>query len=238
MATLAEISRYILLTLTNVLSLYAVLCLVLKKKRSARSMLMYMMGKMIVVNIFLNQICGEYIASSPVSLSFYMIITLLTGILNYWMIFYTFSGSLAKILLVSLICEIVICVTGSSFMIGANLLKGNPDIWGMGGSVSWEDLLVPAGMLQFCTLLYKNGAKRLGAIKNYELKHQKVWGTACCICMIGGNFTMFPPCIISDLFCQQLSFSAYLCCLLYVLWCLASACCSPGTDRCCGCIII
>ena len=52
MATLAEISRYILLTLTNVLSLYAVLCLVLKKKRSARSMLMYMMGKMIVVNIF------------------------------------------------------------------------------------------------------------------------------------------------------------------------------------------
>ena len=192
MATLAEISRYILLTLTNVLSLYAVLCLVLKKKRSARSMLMYMMGKMIVVNIFLNQICGEYIASSPVSLSFYMIITLLTGILNYWMIFYTFSGSLAKILLVSLICEIVICVTGSSFMIGANLLKGNPDIWGMGGSVSWEDLLVPAGMLLFCTLLYKKGAKRFGAIKNYELKHQKVWGTACCICMIGGNFTMFP----------------------------------------------
>ena len=192
MATLAEISRYILLTLTNVLSLYAVLCLVLKKKRSARSMLMYMMGKMIVVNIFLNQICGEYIASSPVSLSFYMIITLLTGILNYWMIFYTFSGSRAKILLVSLICEIVICVTGSSFMIGANLLKGNPDIWGMGGSVSWEDLLVPAGMLLFCTLLYKKGAKRFGAIKKYELKHQKVWGTACCICMIGGNFTMFP----------------------------------------------
>lgn len=192
MAELTEISRYMLVVSTDILCLYAVLCLVLGKRRSAKAMLVFFLAKTVVVNILLNQIFGEYFAADPVRLSLYMVITLLTGIINYGMVCYTFHGSTAKILLVTIICEYIVSISGSLLMIGANILKKNPDIWEMGGSIDREDLLVPAGMCTLCVMLYKAGGKQLKKIRDYEVKHKKVWWLLWIVCTVTGNFSMLP----------------------------------------------
>lgn len=112
MAELIEVSRYILILLTDLSAFYAFLCLMLKKKRSAKVTIIYFGVKTLIVNIAMDQIYADQVMADPFLKKIYITIVIITAVLNYAVLCYTFQESFAKVALVSMLCEAAASLIG------------------------------------------------------------------------------------------------------------------------------
>ena len=96
MAELMEVSRYILILLTDLSAFFVFLCLMLKKKGSAKVTIIYFGVKTLIVNIAMDQIYADQIMADPFLGKLYITIVIITAVLNYAVLCYTFQGGASQ----------------------------------------------------------------------------------------------------------------------------------------------
>lgn len=192
MAELMEVSRYILILLTDLSAFYVFLCLMLKKKRSAKVTFIYFGVKTLIVNIAMDQIYADQIMADPFLEKLYITIVIITAVLNYAVLCYTFQGGFAKVALVSMLCEAAVSLIGIGLTFLANVLQGRPELLSYLGRLQWQDGIIPVGMCLICILIYKTCGNQLKRVREYELKHKKLWLILSLLWIGSALITMLP----------------------------------------------
>ena len=192
MAELMEVSRYILILLTDLSAFFVFLCLMLKKKGSAKVTIIYFGVKTLIVNIAMDQIYADQIMADPFLGKLYITIVIITAVFNYVVLCYTFQGSFAKVALVSMLCEAAASLIGIGLTFLANVLQGRPELLSYLGRLQWQDGIIPVGMCLICILIYRTCGNQLKRIREYELKHKKLWMVLSLLWIGSALITMLP----------------------------------------------
>lgn len=192
MAHLMEISRYMLIMLTDLSALYVFLCLMLKKKRSAKIMIIYYSVKTLIVNVVMAQIYVDQIMADPFWDKIYLTIVIITAVSQYAVLCYTFQGSFAKVALVSILCDAAASLIGIGLIFLTNVLKGRTELLSYLGKIQWQDGIIPVGMCLICILIYKMCGNQLKRVRDYELKHKKLWMFLSLLWIGSALITMLP----------------------------------------------
>ena len=192
MAELMEVSRYILILLTDLSAFFVFLCLMLKKKGSAKVTIIYFGVKTLIVNIAMDQIYADQIMADPFLGKLYITIVIITAVLNYAVLCYTFQGGFAKVALVSMLCEAAVSLIGIGLTFLANVLQGRPELLSYLGRLQWQDGIIPVGMCLICILIYKTCGNQLKRVREYELKHKKLWLILSLLWIGSALITMLP----------------------------------------------
>ena len=216
MAGAAETLRYALIVLTNISACYFLMWLVLGKRRSAKALAIYYLIRVILVNVIMNQMYGKYIAVHPTLRCLYIIVTGIAILGNYGMLLYTFQGGCIKVLLTSNIAEITVTAVSAAIMVLVNNLRGDLDAFEFSGRLQWEDILIPFGMFTVCILINFAAGDRLKRIRNYELRHKKLWVAVSVVWISTAFISLLPE------YNYTISITLYIMVFGCILYCVVS----------------
>ena len=122
----------------------------------------------------------------------YISIVIITAVLNYAVLCYTFQGSFAKVALVSMLCKAAASLIGIGLTFLANVLQGRPELLSYLGRLQWQDGIIPVGMCLICILVYMMCGNQLKRVREYELKHKKLWLILSLLWIGSARITMLP----------------------------------------------
>ena len=216
MAGAAETLRYALIVLTNISACYFLMWLVLGKRRSAKALAIYYLIRVILVNVIMNQMYGKYIAVHPTLRCLYIIVTGIAILGNYGMLLYTFQGGCIKVLLTSNIAEITVTAVSVAIMVLVNNLRGDLDAFEFSGRLQWEDILIPFGMFTVCILINFVAGDRLKRIRNYELRHKKLWAVVSVVWISAAFISLLPE------YNYTISITVYIIAFGCIVYCVVS----------------
>ena len=216
MAGAAETLRYALIVLTNISACYFLMWLVLGKRRSAKSLAIYYLIRFILINIIMNQMYGKYIAAHPTLRYLYIIVTGIALLGNYGMLLYTFQGGCIKVLLTSNIAEITVTSVSAAIMVLVNNLRGDLDVFEFSSRLQWEDVLIPFGMFMICILINFAAGDRLKRIRNYELRHKKLWAAVSVVWISAAFISLLPE------YNYTISITLYIMAFGCIVYCVVS----------------
>ena len=216
MAGAAETLRYALIVLTNISACYFLMWLVLGKRRSAKALAIYYLIRFILVNFIMNQMYGKYIAAHPTLRYLYIIVTGIALLGNYGMLLYTFQGGCIKVLLTSNIAEITVTAVSAAIMVLVNNLRGDLDAFEFSSRLQWEDVLIPFGMFMICILINFAAGNHLKRIRNYELRHKKLWAAVSVVWISAAFISLLPE------YNYTISITLYIMAFGCIVYCVVS----------------
>ncbi|MDD3402835.1 MAG: hypothetical protein PHQ72_05690 [Hespellia sp.] len=168
----------------------------LGKKRKLWVLCGYLLVKAILVNTLLGLVIRTYYAELYEHTYYlqvcYQVSMCVAALLSFCAYYYTFKGSIYKIMLVSLICDILGNVLGHVGVLTVDLLSGRELSFSDNGSIPFQpvDLLIPVVSLACTFLVLRLVAPWIPKIQQYEIRHTKVMAVLFCFYITSSTWTL------------------------------------------------
>lgn len=167
--------RMIVFTGMNLCMACSIMSWMLKKRNSYKGLVLFLIGKLLVINWFFNQMCYSYIQSDVHIWAVYMIVLCLFNIGFYFVLIYTYDAPLIKLFFVVPVSEVITTSCGSLNIWIINSVERREELLTLNGRFQPFDICLVVLAYVEWRLIRKIGGPLFQKIKAYELKHQAVW---------------------------------------------------------------
>lgn len=180
--------RVMLFAFMNATIAYFFMKQILEKRRQGLPVffMIFTAAKILFISWFCVSIAYDYIQGNKWLWISFNVFAFIQGILFASVLYFTFKGTWIKIILVSMIAEVLACVAGYSGVLLVNLLEGRSTSELYMGRLKVLDIFVPVIAFFIYYILCKVAKPLFDKAKKYELKYSKFWGVICVIFWLSG----------------------------------------------------
>lgn len=167
-------ARWLLVCATNLTTMFFIVFYVLEKRRSPQILYIYLVAKLLIINIFVNIILLYFYSDSEWVQAVNITVVCVAGIFNYVILYYTFDGGLLKISLVACVAELITIFWGYSVLGIFNFLESRDDLWELSVGIHWMDVGIPVVQIGVLVLAGYCFRMKRELIRKYEVRHRRI----------------------------------------------------------------
>lgn len=184
-----EALRAALILIPNISIAFIIQCEALERKHSLLPLLVVFCGRLFFINLLGGIVFQESISESIVWNSLYLFCITFQSFFLWAMVFYTYKGSILKIMITSMAAEIYTTVLSSIVLGMINYAEHRESLFINAAPFQRTDLLIPLLMYATFFPMYILFREKIQENRKKDLKHKKLWAVFAVFYILLGIFS-------------------------------------------------
>lgn len=167
--------NFILISVTHSAVAILIQNVVQRRRHSQKPEIVYWAVKLLAQDLFLAVIMGGYMESHRGLYTFYVILKVITAVMSFLILYYTYEGSAVRTALYGMASELISVSVGGIVLLAIYKDKADMQQIIYLCPVTWRSLLFPVLCFAIFIAVYLLAGKRLKRLRDYQIRHRKFW---------------------------------------------------------------